>query len=48
MMYIYEVTLRTGKNRCHSHAGTIYYSNVSGLRMRASDAERFGLLIGRR
>lgn len=40
--------LKAGKNRCHSHSRTIRCSKVSGLRMRASDVERFGLLAAGR
>ncbi len=40
-------SLKTGNSPCHSHGWNVTYSKVSGLRMRASDVERFGLLAGR-
>ena len=40
--------LKAGKSRYHSHRRTIHYSKVGGLRRKAPDVERFGLLAGRR
>ena len=41
-------SLKAGKSRYHSHRRTIHYLKVGGIRRKASDVERFGLLAGRR